>query len=71
MDDDYRKFTKKDYGTADYLNLLKKLNVDWDGLVNELNKFSGSYFIDEIDPKEDKIVLTHFFFSTIFCDFVE
>lgn len=71
MDDDYRKFTKKDYGTADYLNLLKKLNVDWDGLVNELNKFSGSYFIDEIDPKEDKIVLTHFFFSTIFCDFVD
>ena len=71
MDDDYKDYTGKDYNQADYLTMLQGLDIDWIGLVVELKKFSGSYFIDEADPQEDKRILSEFFFGEIFQQFVD
>ena len=71
MDEDYRKYTKIDYDSVDYLAMLNELDVNWDILVDELKKFSGSYFINESDPQDDKRVLTDFFFGSVFKNFVQ
>ncbi len=71
MDEDYRKFTGVNYDEEDYLSMLQKLPVDWNGLVAELKNFSGSFFIDEADPQEDKRILSEFFFGEVFQNFVD
>lgn len=62
----------KDHIPSDFCSFLSGLTaIPWVELVNQLKKFSGSYFVGDPDPSEDKCILSDFFFCKEFSLFVK